>query len=362
MKINSTRYFIKKATPYVVIISIILILCYCLTLLTMNITVIKYDNGMGVFYYIYPSSNIAVIIVLLAILCFVTPLMNCYYSKDKNAIDVYSALPIKKEKLVNIHLLVGYYEIFVPFTLAYFIGLFILLFRGAPFDMLSYIPFYFIMIGASIMFYITNCFFVSRANTMLDAVMFELLYLIIGSIIYLSFSNFLNGFGIDITITSTFPLFLSPIDTFIVSGNYFNSSLLGKLGKAGAGVFENYKVEYILTYVVNFIYAGLSYFGIMYGCKHDKNENAEQRSNSWFGYKTMLPILLALSLMLISVVYSTGNIMSTLLEYVLILSAYVIANMALEYRSIRIPKSRYIVMVCILATFIILNSVANFVN
>src|SRR5574344_1209427 len=361
MKINSTKYFIKKSTPYVVIISIILILCYCLTLLTMNLKIYEYGVEENL-YKSYPNTNITVIIVLLALLCFITPLMNCFYSKNKNAVDVYSSLPITKKKLTNIHLLVGYYEIIVPFTLSYFIGVFILLLRGAPFDMLSYVPFYFVLVVASILFYITNSFFVSRANTMLDAIMFELMYIIIGSIAYLSVSNFIYGFGLDIRPSSTIVLILSPFDTFVVSSNYFNSTIVIKMGGATKEILEQYKLEYLLSFLINLVYAGLGYFGIMYGCKHDKNENAEQRSNSWFGYKTMLPILLALSLMPISVIYSTGSIMSTLLEYVLILSAYVIANMALEYRSIRIPKSRYIVMVCILATFIILNSVANFVN
>lgn len=237
-------------------------------------------NGERIVY----SPRLGFAAVALGALCFITPLFTYAFKMNKRGVDAYYALPLKREKLYFVKTLVGLFLTLAPFTIAYWGGVLTLLFRpDNPYKMVWYIPAYFGFLFFGIMLYGLNAFAFTRGNRVWDGLVFMLAYLCIGALALAYFervshqivkyyhqSNFWSVGGLD--------AFCSNMNALI------------------AGVNPEGRRWSPWTFIYPTA-TGVGGYALLFSLlQKEKGENAEQISDSWFGYKTLIPVFTALLL------------------------------------------------------------------
>lgn len=311
--INYFKYLLKNSLKPTLFIFIVGVLTYPLV-------VTLTDIGEK-----YTSIQVGFSVAFIAFLAYIVPIIKTAYLKKKTTIDYFYSLPIKRRTLCNLNLLVGGLEILVPFTITYFLGMLITYIKYNGYYYRYFFVLYFVLIGLTIPLYIFNTFIASRANSVVDSVFFVLFY----TFILWPVSALLSDvFNINIASYDTHLItFVSYIDV----GNYYT-----KLIQYNDS--SDYKL--ILPYWLIAVEL-LSYIPLFILTKKDKSERSEQISDSFFGYRVMLPLYIVTLISLI--VFENGLIDS-------IISLFVIAaglvGYVIYYRKFKLPKRGWIVFVC----------------
>ena len=108
-------YEIKKNIWTLFVLSAVCLIPYVATVSTMLLT---YGSE-------YPANpRLGIMAFELIVLAFVVPVYCFSFKMQKRSVDFYYALPLKKEKLYAVKLLVGALLVLVPYTVAYFGGFF----------------------------------------------------------------------------------------------------------------------------------------------------------------------------------------------------------------------------------------------
>ena len=129
------------------------------------------------------TTNVGLIITLFALACYIIPIfMNAYRYNKKLANRNYSC-PISRFALFNVNYLVGLINIITFYTVFYFLGMLIVAIKLPAYAIVYYIPLYFVILLIGICVYTLNYFIASRANTVIDAVIFIIMYTFVFSMI-----------------------------------------------------------------------------------------------------------------------------------------------------------------------------------
>ena len=281
------KYFLhelKKHAWLLVVLSVVCSIPYIVNAATMALY-IEYENS-GITYRYIQDPGLVNAYVPLLILLFAVPMLVYSFKMSKRGVDGYYSLPLKREKLYFVATLVGLILVLVPYTVSFWSGFVTLLLReGNPYKMGYYVPAYFGGLCFGFFLYGVNAFVYTRANRMLDGVVYMLFYAFVGGLVMEFIENSFDDYW-----------------------GYFNSSISVSF-IFGGGMFEFVEAmsQLIEGYEGRFHYAGW-WFGvtIMVGIvcfalfflliRYEKGENAEQNSDSWFGYRILIPVYVALSL------------------------------------------------------------------
>lgn len=324
-KNNATlKYFIhalKGALKPMLFIFIVGVLTYPLV-----VTVMQFDE--------YSSNQVGLSVTFLAFLCYIVPICKNAYLKKKKTIDYYYALPIKRTTLMNINLIVGLIEVLIPFTVTFFMGLFITMAKTDMFNYEYYIPLYFSLIGISIPLFVFNFFLSTRANSIVDSVLIVALY---------TFSIWLLFGFIESVFEASFKMPIEQLITFMPFINIGNaySSLISRgtdpYVVAGSKIYPHYYlcIFEVLMYVPLFIFT-----------KKDKSERAEQISDSFFGYRTLIPFYLftLISCIIIGTGSGVFSIISNWFISVLMVVAAGLVGYVIYYRKFKLPKRGWLAL------------------
>lgn len=271
------KYELKKAIWPTIILTILGILIY--------IPILASSNFVRDVYY-NPKTNIGTITTFLAIVCTVVPIYEFRFLMKKRSIDQLYSLPIKRESLILCKLVAGYLKILIAYSIAFFLGLLVIIMKGHSFNLQYYIPLFFMSIIFGLFLYGFNCFIFSRANTIIDGIIFIFFYIFAVFLIILFVLVFLEKLVLIENIDYYyFGFSYSPL---VLINNYYDSLI------AASDFFpKNYDNNWI-SYVIWIIVGITSFVGIYISPKYDKAERAEQISNSYFGYSVIIPVYLFL--------------------------------------------------------------------
>ena len=307
---------IKKNLSAILIITGLCTLLYTITVSTMEMSnTYTYENWQG---QLITNTNIyepafSLISTALLILCYLVPTLVFSFKMDKRAVDCYYALPLKKEKLYLAKTLLGLVMIIVPFTVAYWIGFLALSLReGNPYNMGYYVPAYFGMLLFAILLFGYNSFFFTRANKAQDGIAFMLCYAGIIAYVLLCVCGV---FEIELTgELSNFILTLASPAGMIWFDINMGNLITGSTPFSGITWTP-------WMFIMPIIMGIAGYFGLFFGVRFEKAENAEQVSDSWFGYKTLIPLIVALGIgligaalsILVFAIIAVGSIVATVM-------------------------------------------------
>lgn len=348
---NSIKYLLKQALPLMIVLSVIFISIYDISCV---FTKCHYEpNGFDYAIYLrYPDPNTYEIVIILALACAIIPILNFARYKNKNAVDVYFSLPLTNNELYIQKLIVGFIEIIIPFTLSYFIGFFIFIIRGSNFYIIQYLPMYLLLLVAALFMYIICSFFVIKANNVVDSILFIALFTVITTLINeginYTYSLFTGKYNI---LDWRWSYLLAPYGLMYKVTDFYKYFLKTQMPDYSFSLQNVHITWIVICFVIQLVLAGLASFGIFKHIKNYKNEDTDEKSNTWFGYKTMVPILFTISLMLIN---ANKNPVNYILLSVIFIVGYLVLTMAAEFRSVKIPKSRYITLVAIYVSYTII--------
>ena len=274
-------YELKKHIWTLVILSAVCALPYIVNVATMRMTYTYFPETTKERVYIQ-NPQLSFVFVELLILLFLVPTIVYSFKMSKRGVDGHYSLPLKREKLYFISTMVGLILVLVPFTVSFWGGFFTLLFRkGNPYNMGYYFPVYFGGLFFAVFLYGINAFIYTRANRIVDGIVFMGAYAFIG-FLFLACLDY----AFDVW-TYTWHI----EECFLFSGSMF--------------AFVDRMCDFIIGGVVRQSYAGwwfgltlaagaLCYALLYFAIRFEKGENAEQNSSSWFGYKTLIPVYIAL--------------------------------------------------------------------
>ena len=283
---------LKKRLWALIVLAAVCALPYIAELSTMELIYVYPHHETGELITVLNSTQIAAAILALGALCYLSPVLVYSFKMSKRGVDAYYALPLKKEKLYLVKTLVGLLLVLVPFTVMYWSGFLTLLFRaGNPYDMFWYLPAYFGSVLLGICLFGLNAFLFTRGNTVADGIVFMIAYIPLFLMIYEYATNLFGS-----RLQSSYENFIT-FGGLIEFGNKM-SSLISR--------YENVTFS-PLTFVVLPVLGTLGYALLFALLPYEKGENAEQVSDSWFGYKILIPIytafLLALNLSTFDIIW-----------------------------------------------------------
>ena len=266
------RFEMKKHMWTLAVLSAVCALPYIASLATFDM-VYPYPNIYGGLTVNRPQ--LSFVLVVLVALCFIAPVLAYSFKMNKRGIDGFYALPLKKEKLYLVKTVVGLSMVLVPFTLAHFGGFFTLLLReNNPYEMSWYIPAYFGGVFFGVCMYGINAFLFTRANTVTDGIVFMLAYSLFAYLLFEYYEqltdNYLKWWVEDsFTTAGGATLFFDGMENLI------------------CGYSDDF---YIGAFIVPALFGGVGWFLLFFNLRYEKGENAEQVSESWFGYKVIIPL------------------------------------------------------------------------
>lgn len=249
---------------------------------TIELQYVVRDWNTGAIKEILPSNpRLWLYFVPLYLLCMITPIFTYNFQMDKRSVDYYFAFPLKREKLYLVKMLVGLSTVLIPFTVAFWSGFLAAVFRdGNLWQMVGFVPTYFISVLFAVCIYGIYAFVFTRANKVSDGVAFMIAY------------------------TFVFYLIISFIDVSILESKWgrIPFDVVEIFLFFGLMTFSNYATDWVigsavvcnaLTFIVPIVLGFAAYFLLFFLLRYQKAENAEQISESPFGYKTLIPIYTA---------------------------------------------------------------------
>ena len=235
----------------------------------------EYD---GIKERIIYSPNLSFVLVIGMLLTFITPVMVYSFKMKKRSVDCYYALPLKKEKLYLAETMVGLCLTLIPFTVAYWGGFFALWIRpDNPYHMIWYLPAYFTFLAFLIFLYGWNAFAFTRANSVGDGIVFMFAYTFILFVVTSSVASVFNWEGLD----WDFCVYTMPPAGMFSFGEAIEWLIRGNTEAADWA---------ISGYIIPVILGIFGYFILFFNLRFERAENAEQVSDSWFGYKVVIPV------------------------------------------------------------------------
>ncbi len=287
------KYFLYELKKYLWTLVILTAVCaipYIVGVATMEMFygyTTKYGTTVS---YIY-DPQITNVFIELVILLFVVPALVYSFKMTKRGVDGYYSLPIKREKLYFVATMVGLILVLVPFTVSFWGGFLTLALRAEnPYDMSWYVPAYFAGVCFAVFLYGVNAFVYTRANRVVDGLVFMGLYAFIGFFANGCLSTMCEGMY-----DRTPEVFKSSAAvSFVFGGGMFEvlSEITRLIMRRGGPGFES---QYAKWWFCAPIFAGIICYALLFFLlRYEKGENAEQNSESWFGYKVLIPAYVAL--------------------------------------------------------------------
>lgn len=262
-------------------------------------------------YSSYQTSNLIQFAIFLVAAAIFIPIYEFSSLKTTKGADLYYSLPLTKRKLHLTIYIKGLIELLVSYTIVFILGFIIVNLKDFNFQHRPYFPLFFIGLIGITSYYTFNTAIFLRSNRVIDGLIFILLYmitpfLVISSIIYI-FSN--NYFIISMfpfnPLTESFNIF----DRIITNAYIYEGSV--------EGMFINIAI-------CNAINLGVGFFGLLF-TKDIKSEDVYQISNSWIGYKVLIPVLLTSLTLLTNISFGyISNIYTVILFVVIAYVGYVI--------------------------------------
>jgi len=233
-------------------------------------------TGLSVFY-----------LILSAISCLI-PILESAELKNRRNLDTLCAFPLGRRKLGWAHYFSGLIQLWVIYTVSYLYGFFYLFTQTAWFELSYMLPYYFLSLLLGMALYSFVLFLFNEGNTVLDGVLFCVIYLLL-SFFFLGglrifFCDLFNLTQIDLPL---FPFFYSLDrltehfqDLMEINVTFYNKEvILIKL--------KEDMVEWLIWILVGVA----SVIGYDRRFQKRRAEWTGDISDSAFGYKTTIPVM-----------------------------------------------------------------------
>lgn len=229
-------------------------------------------------------------VVLLALAAFLLPKMELKQFKNRRNLDLWYQMPISRRNLAVVHFANACVQVFI----AYLLGLVFLAIKCFRYDY-EFLPVLCFVLSTFIVFIPIlgyNMFIYDRANSSKDGVIFQIAYISLIPTVLCAFLSLLARLSIwDFNYSSLIVAILyGPNIVFynIIELFDFEASSSTSFNEYNyyRTIFDEYFVISMIIVIVSIV-ATVSFF-VLYG--KTPSHKIEDISDSWFGYKTLIPV------------------------------------------------------------------------
>lgn len=299
------KYFIYRLKKCVLPFALLALACALIYVLPVAAKNYDYWNTHPECKYVTLYTDNA--LAMLALMSIAAPVFFFSYKMNKRSVDMHFSLPISRTKIAAVNFICGYLCVFAAFSTGYLLGFLMIVSKVRRLYLLNYLWIYLASIIPSLVFYTLSAFCFTRANTVIDGIVFIITGLFTVPIVYLiayCIGVAANGAGAMPTVNGFLPW--TAFDKII--------TCLGSRIYGGTGdVWEFYKPAYYEAGYIGYDYLYERYtsdvtelvgvitmtalgiaaaFGLFFTEKNCKAEKCGQVSDSIFGYKGCIPLYL----------------------------------------------------------------------
>ena len=265
------------------------------------------------------DSCVGVFSAILCVLCAVVPVMQFSYRMKQRSADLWYSLPVGRKKLALVRVLGGLILVFLPYTLAYWLGVGCVAMQEGRFAFVHYLSLWAASLPLGVLLFGMNAFVFTRGNTAGDGIVFLILWAcLLPLAVLVCFSGLRFTLGWDPEI----PEYLNYYSGVEVAAFFFPYSPVGYLSQIfdalicgrAPGDFALFSLWFILPFAV--IGGVGAYAGLFLCADRDKAENAGQISSSWMGYRVLIPAYIVLLLGAVGVTFDGEVVMGVLVAVV----------------------------------------------
>jgi len=281
----------------------------------------RYDYVAQQWYEDY-KSTLSLPVTFMCILTYVIPVMEFSFFKRRISLDCAYSLPISRRAMGAVHYLVGLIMLLTTFSASYLVNFILLLTRGPGwFDFVPMIGHYFLCLLLGFAMYSVIVFVFNEANTARDGIWFIVLYSFVFPIIASALDGVLELKELVFDVYGG--VLWGTIDLMTTSYQY-----LVEINAAGLASF--FELSYNIFWLVFWIALGIaSAVGFFLTFGRRRMEKTEEISDSFFGFRTLIPIYAVCGMILFEVSYS---VIFWLIIEVLTILGYTIYRRGFHYR------------------------------
>lgn len=274
-------YELKKSLFVMCALAVIATVGYVISVVTQVADILDFGNH---------RFSVSFIIEVGGAMSVIVPIWKLSYLMKKRSVDLYYSLPLSHARILVVKFIVGLIVLFASFTVAFWIGSFTAMAAISEYlNSVQFIPLYFSLLIPMAVIYALTAFVFARANRFIDGIMFVLMTVmalgVVGNVVavFIIMTGSLHDFYYVYYFHS---LNFTPFGALDIISTYFRGSLI----KDYIAIYLNITaIDWVgLCLVVALgVAAGL---GLFFAERRAKAENCEQISESYFGYKVMIPL------------------------------------------------------------------------
>ncbi|MBQ8432320.1 MAG: hypothetical protein IJX28_05505 [Clostridia bacterium] len=288
----------------------------------------------------YNDVALYILATLMCIIATVIPMIELMDFKKRRNLDTLLSFSISRPQMALAHYLSGWIQVMLIYSVSYFWTFAHLTITTDYFDLSPMIPYYFISLGLGWILYSFFLFLFGEGNTTVDGVIFcilgmfvfWLLFFAVNEIHYTLHDSTLSYFDSEYILfrSEEWGIAYTPINNVTT---WFQELIeINKPGSNPNRIYERY-LQGDLRYIVFWGIVGLlSSVGFVWSFSKRRAETVGDISNSWFGYRTLIPIYLYSMLFFIDV------------DAVIYLWIVAVVGYFLYRRSFRLKKSDVLVL------------------
>lgn len=237
------------------------------------------------------ESGIDATLFMGGLLAAVVPVWMFSYKMKKRSVDLYYSLPLSRTQVLRVKYLLGLVAAYTPFTVTFFVGALaaVIRFPSNAIIEMYYFPAYFAALPAIFCIYSISSFVFTRANRMIDGVVF-IIFWALAPLVVMNFfrdiDSLINGYNTHIVSNMYMPT--KPLSA--VAYYFSNIVEVSKndmiVGVESQAVIINEAIGFSMTGA----WAIASSVLLFLTERRYKAENVGGVSNSAFGYKVMIPL------------------------------------------------------------------------
>jgi len=239
--------------------------------------------------------------LLLGILCLAVPMLMFSFKMSQKQVDSMYSMPISRTNLYFVKALVGLILVLVPYTVAYWLAFMATALSANSFALVWFLPLFFASIPIAIALFGFVAFVFTRANRKFDGLAWVVCYcgalaLVVAWIVFLvarstptlSLSD--SWLWVILSFIAYVPL--------ILTSNHFQHMIHDAPDMwtlRNGTMMQQYPIWW-LSFALWGVIGAAAWFGLLWSAKKQKAENAGRVSDSWFGYRTLIPYSLVFSI------------------------------------------------------------------
>ncbi|MBR7021817.1 MAG: hypothetical protein IKI15_12320 [Lachnospiraceae bacterium] len=266
------------------------------------------------------------------ILALFVPIREFQMFNTRRNLDTWFSMPIDRWKMALVHLLNGALHIALTLlTGMLFVALHVST-SAAYYNLFQLVAYYLIMLALTLLAYGFFCFVFTQANSTTDGTLFIINYLFLPTVFYVFMDQYFENtprvfYGI-VTLMGTTSRGLQSV--FWGDGRFSNSFWTAEFG-TGSG-----SELFIVNLVLNVLICGAATVFMLRLFNRKHTEKVEDVSDSWFGFRTLIPVMAVLT------IASPSGLAAYTFRIVFIYVAYVIYR-----KGVHLKRSDY----CVIAVY-----------